>query len=135
METLFFLLNSDTLLLNNAVKKFFDAMLNADLNVACMGALLKDKNLNIIHSYGNFPTIISTLRDALRAYWAPFIPQKAEHLKHNCIFPLEVDYVTGADVFIRREVIEELGLFDPDFLCIMRKRKCNTAITMIIINQ
>ena len=27
----------------------------------------------------------------------------------------EVDYVIGADLFIRRSIIEELGLFDPDF--------------------
>ena len=27
----------------------------------------------------------------------------------------EVEYVTGADICIRREVIEQCGLFDPDF--------------------
>lgn len=29
--------------------------------------------------------------------------------------PFEVDYITGADLFIRQHVIEQFGLFDPDF--------------------
>ena len=29
--------------------------------------------------------------------------------------PITVDYSSGADMFIRRKVIEEVGFFDPDF--------------------
>lgn len=38
-----FLLNSDTLLLNNAIKIFCDTMSNVDGNIACIGTLLRDK--------------------------------------------------------------------------------------------
>lgn len=33
--------------------------------------------------------------------------------------------MTGADLFVKRSVLDEVGAFDPDFLCTMRKQKCN----------
>ena len=51
-----FLLNSDTLLKNNAVKLFYDTAEKEHCkNIACWGTMLKDKNGNIGVSYGNFP--------------------------------------------------------------------------------
>ncbi|MCO7156000.1 glycosyltransferase family 2 protein [Bacteroides eggerthii] len=108
-----FLLNSDTLLLNNAIKIFCDTMSNVDGNIACIGTLLRDKEMNVIHSYGSFPTIISVLKGTLDVYLF-FLPKRRKNAA-ILTFPLEVDYVTGADLFIRRSVIEQLGLFDPDF--------------------
>lgn len=107
-----FLLNSDTLLKSNAVKEFYDYMENAPSNIACVGSLLKDINNNIIHSYGDFPTLWTGLRtysilDCLfRILNIKFPP----HIKNNI-----VDYITGADLFIKREIICKYGLFDPDF--------------------
>ena len=57
-----FLLNSDTLFKSNAVKEFYDFMESCSSNIACIGTILKDLNNNNIHSYGNFPTLISGLK-------------------------------------------------------------------------
>lgn len=114
-----FLLNSDTLLLNNAIREFYLQMEQRSKTIACMGCLLVDENNKRIHSYGDFPTLRNEL---IRKPW---------HLLHEVFgvhkgfddHPLiilddhafEVEYVTGADLFIRRNVVDEFGLFDPDF--------------------
>ena len=49
-----FFLNSDTILLNNAVKMLFDFMdAHKELNVGALGTILLDGNHNRTHSYGN----------------------------------------------------------------------------------
>lgn len=111
-----FLLNSDTLFLNNAIKIFFDTFTKIPLKVACLGTLLKDTDMNITHSFGHFPTVFSVLKDALHVY-LPFLkyrPCKKLNIDSHYVF-FEVDYITGADLFIRKTVIDDLGLFDPDF--------------------
>lgn len=103
-----FLLNSDTIIKSNAVKEFYDYMESESSEIACTGTLLMDENNNIIHSYGKFPnlwiglqrySIIGTLLNLFKL-----------HYNDN-----KIDYITGADLFIRRDVIEKYGLFDPDF--------------------
>jgi len=115
-----FLLNSDTLLLNNAIKLFFDKMESVSPQVGCMGCILKNTENDDIHSYADFPKV----SNALYTFVSPKLfgmfgyhnmkmdaPERRE--KDSSFF--KVDYVTGADLFIRRNVIEECGLFDPAF--------------------
>ena len=35
--------------------------------------------------------------------------------------PLEVDYITGCGICLRREVIEQIGMWTPVFLLLRRK--------------
>lgn len=98
-----FLLNSDTLLLNNAVKIFFNFAEVSDNKYCFWGSFLYDKNRNHIHSYGYFPSLKNLLLK----------PNIAESADYSTI--LTVDYITGADLFIRRDTINKYGLFDPDF--------------------
>ena len=53
-----FYLNSDTVILNNAVQIFFNYWENSDENhnIGALGANLINENGDIIHSYGKFPT-------------------------------------------------------------------------------
>lgn len=114
-----FLLNSDTILLNNAIKEFYDKMEAASPQIACMGCLLVDKRGKQIHSYGRFPTIKNEIV-------RKGVPLCLKSLKLSTGFDycsvnyldehsFIVEYITGADLFIRREVIEKHGLFDKDF--------------------
>lgn len=114
-----FLLNSDTLLKNNAIKIFYDYMENSDKQIASCGCMLVDKDNNYIHSYGDRHTFANSLYE-----WLIFpITHKLrletglkKYFNPNAVdFPIEVGFVTGADVFLRREVYENYGLFDPDF--------------------
>ena len=105
-----FLLNSDTILLNNAVYDFWRYAENADPSIACLGSPLLSTEGKIIHSFSSFPSIKSTIETIFNIY----VRKKNEvSLLHH--LPLLVDYVTGADLFIRKNVIEEHGFFSPDF--------------------
>lgn len=113
------LLNSDTLLLNNAIKLFFDKMESVDDHVGCMGCLLQDAEGNRVHSYSDFPQIGNVLAGIVWSKFKYFVQGKMnmDDPKRRVINPsfFPVDFITGADLFIRRTTIEECGLFDPDF--------------------
>lgn len=55
-----FLLNSDTLLRNNAIKIFYDYMENASSEIASCGCMLVDRHNNYIHSYGDRHTFCNS---------------------------------------------------------------------------
>ena len=60
-----FYLNSDTVLLNNAVKIFYDYWENSSdkENIGALGCNLLDENFNIIHSFENFINAKKLLKD------------------------------------------------------------------------
>lgn len=115
-----FLLNSDSILLNNAVKIFFDFMEeNHLIPIGAAGSVLLDENKEITHSSGPFPSKWEEVRSAFVGYF-----YKKDHLKQrrkeydqykNLKTFLEVDYVTGADLFISRVMMEKFDGFDPNF--------------------
>jgi hypothetical protein len=113
-----FLLNSDTLLLNNAIKEFYDGMESRTNEIACMGCIMKGKDGQRTHSYGNFPTLGNEIMrrvPLLRRYkkgMFGFDTRPISYIDQHCF---EVEYVTGADLFMRKEVADKYGLFDPDF--------------------
>lgn len=116
-----FLLNSDTLLLNNAIKMFYDKMESIDGSIGCMGCLLEDADRQFTHSYADFPKVSNLIYSLVSPIfrflgckkWELDNPKRRTDGNHQSFF--QVDYITGADLFIRRHVIEECGLFDPDF--------------------
>ena len=110
-----FFLNSDTLLLNNAVKRFFDfCEKSPDRKIGAVGAVLKDRNLRNIHSYGRFITPMREITDVLGKYFR-FL-KKRNHLCPGSVQrPKPVDYITGADLFVPYTVCDDLGAFDPAF--------------------
>lgn len=109
-----FLLNSDTILLNDALSEFvlyFDK--HADSDVACAGAVLKKKDgITENNSYSQFPSICNTISFFMH-YYLRIKPKR--RISSNGKYPLTVDYIIGADLFIKRDVVEQLGLFDESF--------------------
>lgn len=107
-----FLLNSDTILLNNAIKEFVIAIESLPKDVGCIGAILKQPDGHTPNnSFSKFPSLISNLNFFKKLYLKIGKTEKTE----NLFPPFAVDYIIGADLFIRRSVIEKHGLFDPDF--------------------
>jgi GT2 family glycosyltransferase len=105
-------LNSDTILLNNAVKEFYDEMERSPWNVGCLGAkLLAEDGVSENNSYGYFPSLKRVFKSIFTIY-LPFSKKKRKSIIQDSF---EVDYIIGADLFIRRYVIDKLGLFDPEF--------------------
>lgn len=115
-----FFLNTDTLLVNNAIKCFFDYCENhATDKIGGIGCLLQDKEGNTIHSFAKFPTLTRNLRDFLVAPIYKKIGKTYQRYDTTdddlTKDSFRVDYVTGADLFVSRKVIDECGGFDPDF--------------------
>lgn len=113
-----FLLNSDTLLVNNAIKLFCDFMKNAPQNIGCIGCVMQKKDGTRVHSYHTeYPTLLWIFKEILcfsfPKIYDPYLNRERKQLKDS--YPCKVAAITGADLFIRRCVIERCGLFDPDF--------------------
>lgn len=114
-----FLLNSDTLLVNNAIKLFYDEFETKKSNIACLGCLLKDTNGKVIHSYGRFPTLWNEILrrpfSVLRYVGVTHAGYDTPAINTSNTDGVYVEYVTGADLFVKKDVADKYGLFDPDF--------------------
>ncbi|WP_296012768.1 glycosyltransferase family 2 protein [uncultured Treponema sp.] len=117
-------LNSDTVLLNNAVKIFFDYWENSPEKekIGALGCVLQDDKGNVIHSGGDFPTYKKEIFRLIKENVAisvnsllSFFHIKQIHKKKNRLLNAvseSVDYVTGADLFVRNNSFAE---FDERF--------------------
>ncbi len=99
------MLNSDTIVENNILTcmvNHFDSMPN---DVACIGSLLVHGNHEPCFSHGFFTK------------WQWEFGCRVHKGDSTSIsgFQQDVEYVSGADMFVRRWVAEKYGLFDPDF--------------------
>ena len=135
------LLNSDTLLNNNAIKIFFDTAESMDKTIACFGCLLKNADGKYSSSFGTFMSIGKTLLISLKEYVKFFRPKFYSCNEKDLIkqTPFFVDLIVGADLFIRRNVIENLGLFDPTFFMYyeeadLQRRYAKAGYKMMIIS-
>lgn len=111
-----FLLNSDTLLINNAIKILFDFMEKND-NCGVCGGNLFDINLKPTHSFlKKLPCLISEIDFQLNFFSKIFrkIINKRSDFNYSKN-EKEVGYITGADMMIRKKVLSETGMFDKDF--------------------
>lgn len=120
-----FFLNSDTYLVNHAVSLLWEEMRHQNqenTKVACAGCMLTDEQGEYVHSYARFPSKLQSLMGATiypvlwKLHVISHIPTTSnddEPLHPESSF--EVDYVTGADLMVRKAVADQLGLFDPDF--------------------
>ena len=113
-----FFLNSDTLLLNNAVDELWKFCESHKENMlGAVGCILCDVNGKPCHSYAK----LATAKDLILSYGiAPFCKSIAKKqmgidAKDESADCFEVGYVTGADIFVHRDVLKTCGAFDPDF--------------------
>ena len=133
----YLLLNPDTLLMNNAIKIMFDFMERTEnRNIAVCGAAIYNARQKPALSFGRFPTLCSMI-----FYSLPLsaLFRGNEGLVLNTTGkPFPVDYVTGADFFIRREVLEKAGFFDEKYFAYyeesdLTKRIANQGYRSVIV--
>lgn len=107
-----FYLNSDTLLLNNAVKLFYDYWkANEKLNLGALGCNLVDADGEITQSYEKFPSVRKEFMASLHHVAAfavknvmKFFGRDISKLRKKPVYQRKtgsVDYVCGADLFMR----------------------------------
>lgn len=112
-------LNSDTLLLNNSVALFHSYMeAHSHERIGALGCVLQNADGQAVHSYAKLPTpallIAGALTAPFSAKWGNRV-QGFDRAKRRETADFEVGYVTGADLFVSRSVLDECGTFDPDF--------------------
>ena len=109
-------LNPDTAIVGDALARMI-AYLDAHPDVGALGPQLLNPDGSIQSSRRRFPTFATALFEStwlqgiaphsvLRRYYVDDVPGDV---------PQEVDWVTGACIVVRREALEAVGGFDPDF--------------------
>jgi hypothetical protein len=114
MGNYLFFLNSDTLLINNAIQILFE-FLEANLNVGICGGNLFDAIGNPIHSFMKY--FRNPFTDIFeKTFLSKVFKYYILHNQHNHEnMAIEVAFITGADLFIRKEIFDNINGFDPDF--------------------
>lgn len=107
-----FLLNSDTLLLNNVVKILYKFM-EKNPKIGISGGNIYDVNRLPAHSYSKFPDYKFDLYEIYKKLYLKFFKKRLDFNYSD--IPKKVGYITGADMFIRKELVDKIGNFDPEF--------------------
>ena len=113
-----FLLNSDAYLISNAVEQFLVFMRNPQHQIygVCGGELLTGEARETV-SFGNFPTLFGLVSMfGLYLFYRKTYSRKylLGVVNYNDLTK-EVDFISGAAMFIRKKVLSLVGAFDPDF--------------------
>src|SRR5574344_300237 len=111
-----FLLNSDTLLVNNAIKMFYDYAESHKKN-AFYGCWLKNSDGKRVHSCAKVPTVTTLLYNSTYTYKKIFDKSASffcEDIPYTAKETIKVGYVTGADMFFHRSVYEITYGFDEE---------------------
>lgn len=123
-------LNPDTLLMNNAVK-ILSSYLDEHEDVGACGGNLYDEDLCPAYSFSRMlPSFIWELNILAFGKIERFLYKDNRNF-NNMGTPIEVGYITGADLMVKNKVIEQTGGYSPEFfmyyedtdLCCRIKRK------------
>lgn len=121
-----FFLNSDTLLINNAIKILFDFWINTkNSKIGALGGNLYHKDFSPNFSYAmHFPSLI-----AIFLYRARYF----KLFKLDCFnltkLVKKVSFVIGADLFISKEIFNHYGGFDPNIF--MYNEDCDLQFQLV----
>lgn len=140
----YFLLNTDTYLINNAIELFFEFMENTkNSNVAVVGGQLYKPNGDYSVSWGPFPNFKLFIKGSFWRYFyaKEFYDNEVQRqIQVDNINSYEVDYVSGANYFVRKEIIKKIGGFNKSFfmyfeeteLTLRIRRKISNAKVMVL---
>ena len=112
------LLNSDAVLKENSIKKLLTFMTgNSSAGIAGVQLLNDDGTRQ--NSIDNFPSIETEIfnKSILRLLLPGKYPGKNMSYKD----PIEVDSVIGACMIVRKEAIDEVGVFDEDYFIFLEE--------------
>ena len=109
-------LNPDVIFIENFIKKLYNFM-ETHSNCGVCGGNLVDGNGKPVHSFRKNQISIETLKKdkSLIIYFFRKIFSRFLSEEYNySALPKEVGYITGADMFVRRDILISLGGFDED---------------------
>jgi len=124
-----FLLNTDTLLINNAIKILFDFMEQNPQAGVCGGSLYGAEGKPVGSFRKRFlqenESVICKIFRALKMFISGNLSGHFNFGDKN----IKVDVITGADMMIRREALIKSGLFDTDFFMYLEEDELTVRIT------
>ncbi len=107
-------LNPDTLLLNNAAA-MLSHYLDAHKNVAAVGGNLYNEEMRPALSFRRFrPSVVEELDTLLFHLPQRIFAARSRFFNHTS-YPIEVGYISGADLMARRQDLIAIGGFDEEF--------------------
>ena len=107
-------LNPDTVLINNAIKEL-SFFLDDNMKVGICGGNLYDENMIPTQSFFRTMPSITWELSILTFRKIEKLVYRGSNEFNLTKHPIEVGYITGADLMTRREVLDEIGYFSPDF--------------------
>ena len=107
-------LNSDTLLVNNAIKILSDYLDGNSVVGACGGNLYNKDMTPNMSFLKHYPSFIWEVNALFHGYPSRLIRYKDVRFNYTDQ-PCPVAYIWGADLMIRKSVLDETGAFDEDF--------------------
>lgn len=109
-------LNPDTILHNNAIQYFTEFWhTNVQrLSIGCLGAFLQDSAALPIHSFGYFPKMSPTIFNKIKSTFRVNTSPKFENTDHQILYK-QVEYITGANLFLSKNNFDLVGGFDERF--------------------
>jgi len=112
-----FLLNSDTILVEDSITMLYDFFKKNEskLKIGTLGCLLIDENYGENASAFKFSNVRGVINGTIKSIFRKFIKLK-ESEKYDFTTPyVKVDYVIGADLMIRNSIFQEMKGFDEDY--------------------
>ena len=106
------LLNSDTVLTENAVRELYNFMENHPEAAMSCGQLLNADGSKQ-NSIASFPTLITLLANTPVLEY--LFPKRYPSKRYNYEKPIEVDSGIGACLLVRKKAIDEAGMFDERY--------------------
>ncbi|WP_291087532.1 MULTISPECIES: glycosyltransferase family 2 protein [unclassified Empedobacter] len=109
-----FLLNSDTLLIENSILKLknFHEKHELEYNIGVLGATLCNQQLIQGNTAGMFPSVRNYVLDYINLY---FRTNFQTYKKIDFSYLTRVDMVSGADMFLKKELFVQVNGFDEDY--------------------
>ena len=116
-SNLILLLNSDTIILENTIQKTID-FIEQDKDAHIVGCKLLNSDFSLQNSCRSFPTLWNIFTESFFLY--KLFPKTKLFGKYHMTYfdynsVLKVDVVKGAFMLIKKNVIEQIGLFDGKF--------------------
>lgn len=140
-----FFLNPDAYLQSDAIAEFLHFMDKEENKfVACCGGNLINHDKVPQVAYGNFPTLREAIfnlgfRRIFPNYFNKHLNTAVKVEGEN--IPFEVCYVSGANLFVRKSVLDQIGYFDEDFflyfeeteLCFRLKKRGYKSVLLPLV--
>ena len=128
-----FFLNSDTLLKENSLKKLYDFFTENEnqLKIGVLGCTLIDEKGEPNGSGNYFPTVSSIVTEKFGSLplIRNFLKYKEVEIPVNKEDYYQIDYVLGADMFLRKDLFYKVDLFNPEYFMYYEEAEIQRKIT------